>query len=313
MSPVYHGAGRDLDRLVTTHLFIVSRDHSGSTFLQQALATCRATWNLPLEGRQMLGFVGPEASRAGGVGWWDKTGWTWDERRWLAAVTDSDAYDWPRTRKAWYFQAFANDPQASVFVEKSPPWLFCVDDARHFRNPKFLFLVRNPYAVCEGICRSVARRLRSQGRTPPASLPTLAAQRTVTGLVRQRYNLEQYGDRGAFFSYEAMCAAPERVARDVRALVPELADLNLRRRLPVKGQYHDMLTDMNARQIARLSAEQVAAFSRVFHEHREELRYFGYEVFDATDAGRVRRRPVRASSGRTAKPSPASLNGGSGA
>ena len=32
---------------------------------------------------------------------------------------------------------------------------------------------------------------------------------------------------------------------------------------------------MNTRQIARLSAQQVAAFNRVFREHRDALNYFG--------------------------------------
>ena len=45
----YFGAGRDLQRLVTTHLFVIVPEHAGSTFLQRALATCRATWNLPCE------------------------------------------------------------------------------------------------------------------------------------------------------------------------------------------------------------------------------------------------------------------------
>ncbi len=45
----YFGAGRDLQSLVTTHLFVIVPEHAGSTFLQRALATCRATWNLPCE------------------------------------------------------------------------------------------------------------------------------------------------------------------------------------------------------------------------------------------------------------------------
>ena len=59
---------------------------------------------------------------------------------------------------------------------------------------------------------------------------------------------------------------------------PELADLDLRRCLPVKGRYDEVLADMKARQIARLDAGQVAAFNRVFHEHRDALDYFGDEL-----------------------------------
>ena len=41
-----------------------------------------------------------------------------------------------------------------------------------------------------------------------------------------------------------------------------------------------MLTDMNARQIARLSAEQFAAFNRVFQEQEDLLAWFGYRIMD---------------------------------
>ena len=88
-----------------------------------------------------------------------------------------------------------------------------------------------------------------------------------------------YRSRGVFFTYETMRDEPERVAQEIQALVPELDDLHIRRRPPVR-HYDEMLTDMNAHQIARLDAEQVAAFNRVFRQHREVLAYFGYGIMD---------------------------------
>ena len=228
----------------------------------------------------------------------------------VTLFADPGRHDWPRTRKAWYFFARARDPGASVFVEKSSQHVFQVGQlARHFRNPRFLFMVRNPYAVCEGICRNVRRRFgrdalpRVSG--PGRSLEETAAAHVVHCLARQRRNVEAHGPvpelhrgsapeprrdpppspiggepRGVFFTYEAMCAEPERVGQEIRAMVPELDDLDLRRRLPVKG-YDEMLTDMNARQIARLGAGQVAAFNRVFGGHRDLFDHFGYELLDA--------------------------------
>ena len=58
-------------------------------------------------------------------------------------------------------------------------------------------------------------------------------------------------------------------------------DLDLRRRPSAKGRYDKMLTDGNARRIARLGAGQVVAFNRVFHEHRDLFDHFGYEMLDA--------------------------------
>ena len=144
-------------------------------------------------------------------------------------------------------------------------------------------MVRNPYAVCEGICRVLRDRHR---RGWPVALEgerleTLAARHVATCLERQRRNVETLGGRGVFFTYEAMCAEPERVTRKIRELAPELDDLDLRQRLPVHSDHHEMLTDMNARQIARLDPGQIAAINRVLRGHRAVLEHFGYEIMDA--------------------------------
>ena len=286
------GATRDPENTIAAHLFVVCPNNSGSTFLASALAACRAVWSLPREGQEIPGYAGPVTTRDSELAIWAAG------PRGIGLFTDPDRHDWARTRKAWYFFARAHDPGASVFVAKSSQHVFQVDQlARHFRNPRFLFMVRNPYAVCEGICRNFRRRFggrhlpRAAGRR---SLEEWAALHVVNCLARQRRNVEACGacppspigacprapsgSRGVFFTYEAMCAEPERVAREIRSLAPELADLDLRRRLPVKGRYDEVLTDMNARQIARLDAGQIAAFNQVFHEHRDALDYFGYEL-----------------------------------
>ena len=269
----HYGAILGLERLVTTHLFVVCPNNSGSTFLKNVLATSRATWNLKREGQWMLGYRGPilrTAAMPGPPLLWASTQASIDR------VTDASAYDWTRNRRAWYFQAFARAPDASVFVTKTPAHLLVVDElARHFDNPRFLFMVRNPYAVCEGICRR--KVLRGMPDLPVAEN---AARHVVACLDRQRRNVEVHRDRGVFFTYEEMCAEPERVARRIRRLVPELDDLNLRQRVPVKGDYDEMPTDMNARQIARLEPRRIAALNRVFRPRRALLRHFGYEVIE---------------------------------
>ncbi len=283
---VFLGALHDLERVVATHLFVIGSNNSGTTFLWRALATSRRTWNLPDEGRTMFGYIGPRAANDPRLA---ASSRIWATRkRWLDVLDDPAGYDWPRTRKAWYFQAHARDLAASVFVEKTPTHLLVVDAlARHFRNAKFLFLVRNPYAMCEGICRTL--RLESGKRralglpAPPLEgvrLEILAARHVATCLEYQRRNVEAFGERGWLLTYEAMCAEPERVERAIRSLVPALDDLNLRQRLPVGWCYHEMLTDMNARQIACLHPRQFAAINRVLWRHRAVLDRFGYEVMD---------------------------------
>ncbi len=267
MSRIY-GAQHDVEGAVGTHLFGIAANNSGSSFLKEALATCRGTWNLVHEGQRMLGFVGPVNRGRVPLIWSAQPDW-------LARLTDPGAYDWPRTRKAWYFQAFARNSRASVFYTKAPPFLLYVGElVRHFPNAKFLFMVRNPYAVCEGICRN----LRGSSLGNREDLPTLAATHVSNCFSYQRRNLERHGERGVFFTYEEMCDEPARVEEKIRALAPELDDLVLRQRLWVKeGRYNEMLTNMNDRQIGRLGAAEIDTFNRVFRRHRDNFEYFGYE------------------------------------
>ena len=277
-----YGANHDLERLVTTHLFCTVPNYCGSTFLKNVLSTCRATWNLWHESHRML--IVQRAPRRPGVGNLAPL-WAAD-RRCIEFVSDPHWYDWRLVRKAWYFQAWARQPNASVFVAKSPRHVLHADLlAKHFRGAKFLFSVRNPYAHAEGVCRAYRRlypreseaRIRWRGGR---SVEALAAAHVVNCLLLQRRNIRAWGDRGVFFTYEAMCAEPGRVARDIRALAPELDDLDLLQRVPVKGRYNDLPTDMNARQIARLTPRQLRAFNRVFEANREVLEGFGYELMD---------------------------------
>ena len=281
----FSGTRHDLEHLVTTHLFVICPNHSSSAFVRGALATSRRTWNLTREGQNVFGYRGPRRHENDGRLTGSARIWA-ARKRWLDIYQDPAAYDWPRNRKAWYFSSYARDPRATVFVEKTPSHLLVVGDlARSFCNARFLFVVRNPYAMCEGICR----RLRFLGRSPsfprPAlegeRLETVAARHVVACLGFQRRNVETFGAYGRFFTYETMCAEPERVAHEIRTLVPALDDLNLRRKLNVKGRYNEMLTDMNARQIAHLDAGQIAAMNVVFRPSRAVLDHFGYELMDA--------------------------------
>ena len=297
MKGFHFGAGCDLESRITTNLFIICPNNSGSTFLKEALAACRNTWNLVRGGYAMPGFVGPPTV------WTPVPGepracWIWTSRQgWVDALRDPDAYDWPRTRAAWYTVAYARHPAATVFVTKSPPFLLYVDElVRHFPDARFLFMVRNPYAVCEGICRRYRKRFLSGGRerckAPDGGLEQAAATHVANCLRWQRRNVEAHGERGILFTYEAMCADPAGTEERIRALVPALDDLALRRRHAVK-EYDEVLTDMNARQIGRLDAARIAAFNRVFRARRNDLGYFGYGLMEEAGAPGVERTPDR--------------------
>src|SRR5262245_51789786 len=171
---LHYGAVNDLDALVKTHLFIISPNNSGSTFLKNALATSSRTWNLVREGQNTFGFSGPRSIGKRALGWAS-------DPRWIDDFVDPTNYDWPAIRRAWYFQAFSRDARASVFVEKSPPFLLIVDElSRQFANARFLFMVRDPYAVVEGILRRAPRVWRN--KVPAERTVSAAATHVMTCL-----------------------------------------------------------------------------------------------------------------------------------
>lgn len=268
MKPFY-GASYDLENLIDTHLFIICPNNSGSTFLKNVLETSRQTWNLEKEGQHTFGFAGPSTLLTG-------TALIWASRQGLLDLfIDPGAYNWPITRKAWYFQAFSRNPQAMIFVTKSPPFLLNVAQLRHhFTNTRFIFMVRNPYAVVEGIYRRV-KQLRLQ---PGENILEVAARHIMTCFRYQRDNIETYQDCGVFFTYEEMCDEPERVERYIQTLIPELDDLKLCQQVPVKGMYNEMLRNMNDQQISRLSSGDLDRINRVFEQQQHLMDYFHYPL-----------------------------------
>ena len=277
-------ANRDLAALLDSHLFVICPNNSGSTFLAGALEACRMVWRLPREGQQMHGYAGPLPWRSHGADDWIPGSLWAAEQRWIDLFSAPRAYDWPRTRKAWHFHAFAADARASIFVTKSPPHVLCVEQlARHFANARFLFMVRNPYAVAEGICRyyrlSFPPRYLGQFEERGKCLAEAAATHAANCLRLQRRNVEAWEHCGVFFAYERMCAEPGAVADEIRALAPQLDDLTLRRRIRVKS-YDEVLTDMNPRHFARLRADDLAVFNRVFRAHEDVLAHFGYQLME---------------------------------
>ena len=261
------GAGRNLKQAIRTHLFIICPNNSGSTFLKEALATSRATWNLAREGQNTPGYAGPVPGPGVALIWASTPALR--ER-----LMEPGAYDWERSRRA----SVLPEPRARCggrrcsspsrrrtcswwksWPDASPTPSFCSWCAIPMRS------ARASAATCETACR---RR----------SWPSARPRHVVACLEQQRRNVESHRSDGILFTYETMCAEPRRVAHRIQGLVPEVDDLELRQRLPVKGQYDEMLTDMNARQFARLEPQQITALNRVFRVHREVLGYFGYEL-----------------------------------
>ncbi|MXO57601.1 sulfotransferase [Pontixanthobacter gangjinensis] len=257
---------------IKTHLFLLCPNNSGSTYLSRALATSPAVWSLEKEGQHMIGFAGPSTLESP----WPLI-WGSSEDS-IAHFRDSPDYDWSRTKRAWYYHASAKRDDAPIFHTKAPPFLLIADQlANNFAGAAFLFMVRNPYAAMEGILR---RHDRAGFLNRSPDLATVAARHLVTCLTAQRHNISEYAEISIDFRYEDLCASPQEISNQISNFLPEIGPLDLAQKLAIKGTYDEPLRDMNTEQIARLSAEEIAAANEVFRPNAELLSHFDYRIIE---------------------------------
>jgi hypothetical protein len=124
--------------------FVLGVNNSGTTILARVLETHPSIRSLPQEG-QLLTNAFPRPDHLGVTRIWSSR---MDVFRWTEA---DDPYPALRAKRDWA-KFFPRRP--GILLEKSPPntvrarWL-----QRNFSPSRFLAVVRNPYAVCEGIRR----------------------------------------------------------------------------------------------------------------------------------------------------------------
>ena len=263
----FFGAQVDMAAAIARHVFVISPNQSGSTFLIRALGLCNQAWELPREGQHAFGFVGPDTLKR-------DVSLTWAaSAEDIAFVSDAASYDWSQTRKAWYFQASAASLDAKIFVTKSPPFLLIADQlVANFKQTSLIYMVRNPYAVVEGIAR------RTCDRTKRLDILDRAARHVLGCFEHQRKNLKLNHRASIFLTYEDMCANPLEVQKKIVGIIPEFDDLRLDRKIKVKGIYDERLRDMNADQIGRLGSEDLKTVNSVFRPRKAILDYFGYDL-----------------------------------
>lgn len=252
---------------IRKNCFIVSVNNSGSSFLKNVLSTCQNSINLIAEGHFTRGFVGPRLGNNLRI---------WANSECLPVVRDESYYDWPATKRAWYARTFSRSESASVFVEKSPTNLARVSMLeKHFAPNFYIFLVRNPYATIEGIRR---RRLERPRHRHPREGLRLYAEHVVNCLKIQRENAKRHNGKGVLLTYEDMCDRYREAEYRIKELIPEFFDLSLYQRIPVRRQYNEVLTNMNAEQIDRLTVEDVNEIKTVLAPNEGVLAHYGYQL-----------------------------------
>ncbi len=183
---------------------------------------------------------------------------------------DDGGPDPARLKREWLMRL---DRKRPVFLEKSPPnaartlWL-----ERHFENAHFIAIVRNGYAVAEGIRRKAEPFHLKEGW--PIELCARQWNRSNEVLVEDAARLKKV----LWVRYEDLAESPgDELARILGFLGLEAwgsGSIDLRGSWSVHERI-EPIRNMNAGSIARLSEEERA---RVTVEARPMLTHFGYPL-----------------------------------
>ncbi len=225
-------------------VFIIGCYNSGTTLLHQLLSQHPSIGSMPLEGRQFTDEL-PLAEHYG----LDRL-WALDPRRFYLDEHTGDQINVSKIKKQWAFMY--NDPRKPVLLEKS-----VINAARtrwfqkHFRNSHFIVIVRNGYAIAEGIRRKAGHPLEKGIRQWKESY-------------RIVFDDLPHLDRSIKVTYEELTDRPAETLESVTSflgLKPLPAD-TLRGRFKVHGE-ESGIRDMNAGSLARLSEDDLDVIEQI--------------------------------------------------
>lgn len=243
-------------------LFLVGCYNSGTTLLSRLLGTHPEIAALPVEGQFLTDQFPADYELA--------VPRMWTMREDLFRLTEAD--QGPAARRLTREWAMRLDRSRPIFLEKSPPnaartrWL-----QAHFESPSFVAIVRNGYAVAEGIRRKAEPHHLPEGW----SIADCARQwaRSNEILLEDAEHL----DRVLWVTYEELAAAPDETldrilefANVARGAIDTGRDWKIHER-------RDSIRDMNAESIARLDPAERAQITAIA---RPMLERFGYDVLD---------------------------------
>ena len=258
------------------YLFVLCSNNSGSTVLQMLLSSSPNAVPMSGEGQYLLppehAFIRPEEG-------------LWTEYK--EQLVDDKLNKWAEIKQdflnEWKTQLEKKPTKTPVFIEKSPLHIA--------RWPKFkeifpgcygIAMIRDPYAVCEGIRR---RRGYQGSMIADAAVHWMQAAEILRAICEREPK-----SNFKWITYEKLCGEPEAVAKDILAWMPELTDMQPdmkfdivrrdgNRPIPTPGlPNNSKLVNCNDAQISRLSKEDIKLISHVLSLDTETLDFFGYKL-----------------------------------
>jgi hypothetical protein len=185
------------------------------------------------------------------------------------------------------------DMSKPILLEKSPPNMMRAKEIeRVFTPSSFIALMRDPYALCEGMARRRNRRHRllrdfhdTSQRLGNArdNAMRFAANLWVRLAIQQIKNVREL-ERVICLTYEELTGNPQDAAARILKFLPELEELNVKQKFrvhSVTGTDSRVLTDMNDTKWKCLRRGDIAIINDVLAGHEDLLEFFGYRVRQA--------------------------------
>jgi len=242
-----------------TWVFLVGCYNSGTTLLDELLGQHSSISTLPTEGH----FITDQFEKDYDIG----LPRMWVEREDLFRLIETDSGPDPvRIKKEWGMRLDLRKP---ILLEKSPPnttktrWL-----QKNFDNAHFIGIVRNGYAVAEGISRKAKPRHCSGG---------WPIEKSAWQWKRSNQLLQEdskYLQRFLWITYEDLVTDTIGTLNRITGFleIPEFSNFESNRSWNIHER-NEKIRDMNAESIGRLNRDQIDIINRVAGDMIEA---FGY-------------------------------------
>lgn len=258
--------GSLVNRKNVSWLLLLTIPNSGSTALAKMLLTAPNTFSLSdrAEGQWLIPSLCKTPER-----------WSPDYRVWGRKI-----------RATWLSAIGKGTTSPILVVEKSPPNLCRFQSLITALGPMqthVATLSRDPYATCSSWSTRYGPRILEEnwGITGAKSLAKDLRYFSLLGeiwLERARMLLEARRFSTIDIRYEDFTNDVSATVRQLETAIPGLRDISVNARIQVKDYGEQRISNMNDRQIGRLTADQIDAISLGLSSDADTVRNFGYSI-----------------------------------
>ena len=258
--------------MLNKNLFIVCMNNGCSTLLHHYLSECERAVQLPRlkpsratssEGHNHAGGFMPHPREHGVAGLWTEK---------PIFFGKDENYKWDNIKEKWmegWRRECGGSLDGKILLEKSPPNVIRADLLQNnFPNSYFIVMVRDPYAVSEGMRRRHGHNIER------------AAKHCGSVLRFQSRNLSILKNV-VWFTYANLCDRKEYVKDKIIEMLPELNDLSFDSHFvghhSLLGRGSMPMVNLNRKQISNLERRDLQIITKVLLRYKKEMNFFGFK------------------------------------